>query len=238
MTKPSERIVVFVTTAQKRAITATAGDLGISVSELMRRAVLSFGATSEQVKAASIVDRLRAPRAPDALNIALQRVAHGTRDARAALPGTLQARDKDAAGATVDRSAPSGATGIEAAGARSVSNVASGGAAEAVSETGVAAEAVSVAIRVAAEPAPLLPAGVAAALAAEHDADAQATAEAVARVTAARVAQADDPAQQLQPQLAGTPARPRNSLKRRRVPNLSDVDEPGNDPSTEGGRFA
>ncbi|EDZ98926.1 conserved hypothetical protein, partial [Burkholderia sp. H160] len=68
MSKPSERIVVFVTTAQKRAITATAEELGISVSELMRRAVLSFGATSEQVKAASIVDRLRAPRAPDALN--------------------------------------------------------------------------------------------------------------------------------------------------------------------------
>ncbi|MGF6729026.1 hypothetical protein OKW50_001107 [Paraburkholderia youngii] len=72
MSKPSERIVVFVTTAQKRAITATAEELGISVSELMRRAVLSFGATSEQVKAASIVDRLRAPRAPDALNAALQ----------------------------------------------------------------------------------------------------------------------------------------------------------------------
>ncbi len=86
MNKPSERIVVFVTPAQKRAIAASAEELGISVSELMRRAVLSFGATSEQVKAASIVDRLRAPREPDALNAALERVARGTRDARAALP--------------------------------------------------------------------------------------------------------------------------------------------------------
>lgn len=75
MSKPTERIVVFVTAAQKRAIAASAEGLGISVSELMRRAVLSFGATSEQVKAASIVDRLNAPREPDALNEALQRVA-------------------------------------------------------------------------------------------------------------------------------------------------------------------
>jgi hypothetical protein len=86
MNKPSERIVVFVTPAQKRAIAATAEELGISVSELMRRAVLSFGATSEQVKAAGIVDRLHAPREPDALNAALARVARGTRNAPAALP--------------------------------------------------------------------------------------------------------------------------------------------------------
>jgi predicted transcriptional regulator len=84
MNKPSERIVVFVSTAQKRAITSIADGLGISVSELMRRAVQNFGATSEQVKAASIVDRLRAPREPDALNAALQRVARTTQRARAA----------------------------------------------------------------------------------------------------------------------------------------------------------
>jgi hypothetical protein len=90
MNKPSERIVVFVTPAQKRAIAASAEELGISVSELMRRAVLSFGATSEQVKAASIVDRLRAPREPDALNAALERVASGTRNAEAALPAVLK----------------------------------------------------------------------------------------------------------------------------------------------------
>jgi hypothetical protein len=89
MNKPSERIVVFVTPAQKRAIASTAEGLGISVSELMRRAVLSFGATSEQVKAASIVDRLRAPREPDALNEALRKAARGTRHTHAAEPVPL-----------------------------------------------------------------------------------------------------------------------------------------------------
>ncbi len=74
-TKPSERIVVFVTPAQKLAISKTADALGISVSELMRRAVLNFTATSEQIKAATIVDRLRAPKAPDALDVALKSVA-------------------------------------------------------------------------------------------------------------------------------------------------------------------
>lgn len=90
MNKPSERIVVFVTPAQKRAISSTAENLGISVSELMRRAVLSFGATSEQVKAASIVDRLRAPRQPDALNEALQRVARASKHLRQATPAALR----------------------------------------------------------------------------------------------------------------------------------------------------
>jgi len=74
-TKPTERIVVFVTPAQKLAISKTADDLGISVSELMRRAVLNFNATSEQIKVAGIVDRLRAPKAPDPLHVALRSVA-------------------------------------------------------------------------------------------------------------------------------------------------------------------
>ncbi|WP_050454434.1 plasmid mobilization protein [Candidatus Burkholderia verschuerenii] len=74
-TKPSERIVVFVTPAQKLAIGKTADNLGISVSELMRRTVLNFNATSEQIKAAGIVDRLRAPKAPDPLDVALKSVA-------------------------------------------------------------------------------------------------------------------------------------------------------------------
>jgi len=90
MNKPSERIVVFVTPAQKRAIAASAEKLGISVSELMRRAVLNFGATSEPVKAASIVDRLRAPREPDALDETLKRVACGARNASTALPAALK----------------------------------------------------------------------------------------------------------------------------------------------------
>ncbi|MFC0695462.1 plasmid mobilization protein [Paraburkholderia humisilvae] len=105
MNKPSERIVVFVSPAQKRAITATAEELGISISELMRRAVLNFGATSEQVRAASIVDRLRAPREPDALNEALQRVARSTKHGRAALPAALAPKDASvqrANGTTLD----------------------------------------------------------------------------------------------------------------------------------------
>jgi hypothetical protein len=83
-TKPSERIVVFVTPAQKLAITSTANGLGISVSELMRRAVLSFNATSEQVKVAGLVDKLRAPKIPDPLNVALRQVAEraAAREAR------------------------------------------------------------------------------------------------------------------------------------------------------------
>jgi hypothetical protein len=95
-TKPSERIVVFVTPAQKLAISKTADDLGISVSELMRRAVLNFNATSEQIKAAGIVDRLRAPKAPDPLNAALKSVAAkaAAREAReAAAQATRQARN-------------------------------------------------------------------------------------------------------------------------------------------------
>lgn len=83
MNKPSERIVVFVTPAQKRAISATADQLGISVSELMRRAVIAFSATGEQVKAASIVDRLNAPREPDALAQVLRKIAKPMREGRA-----------------------------------------------------------------------------------------------------------------------------------------------------------
>ncbi|MEM5317257.1 hypothetical protein [Paraburkholderia sp. JHI869] len=82
MNKPSERIVVFVTPAQKRAISATADELGISISELMRRAVIAFSATSDQVKAASIVDRLNAPRQPDALAQVLQKAAKPLRAGR------------------------------------------------------------------------------------------------------------------------------------------------------------
>ncbi|OTP79407.1 hypothetical protein [Caballeronia sordidicola] len=92
-TKPSERIVVFVTPAQKLAITSTADGLGISVSELMRRAVLSFNATSEQVKVAGLVDKLRAPKTPDPLNVALRQVAEraAAREARDAAQVALEA---------------------------------------------------------------------------------------------------------------------------------------------------
>lgn len=92
-TKPTERIVVFVTPAQKLAISNTADGLGISVSELMRRAVMSFNATSEQVKVAGLVDRLKAPRTPDPLNVALRQVAEraAAREARDAAQVAKQA---------------------------------------------------------------------------------------------------------------------------------------------------
>lgn len=97
MNKPSERIVVFVTPAQKRAISATADELGISVSELMRRAVIAFSATSDQVKAASIVDRLNAPRQPDALAQVLRKAAKPLRVGRAGIrPVAVQEHEEAA----------------------------------------------------------------------------------------------------------------------------------------------
>ncbi|OLL30722.1 hypothetical protein BTH42_15425 [Burkholderia sp. SRS-W-2-2016] len=247
MSKPSERIVVFVTTAQKRAITATAEDLGISVSELMRRAVLNFGATSEQVKAASIVDRLRAPRAPDALNAALQRVARGTRFARASVPAALQTRD---AGSGIDSGTKHSDRATDAPNPRDVADIsASTGTAtpdESVS-TLKASPAASVPQSTGAPtgaPAKggsLLPAGVFAALAAEQDEQVAANAEALARLIAGRAADSADTdtatGERASPP-AGTPASLRNSLKRRRVAPTPDDDEPHGDPSTEGGHFA
>jgi hypothetical protein len=215
MNKPSERIVVFVTTAQKRAITATADNLGISVSELMRRAVLSFGATSEQVKAASIVDRLRAPRAPDALDAALQRVARGTRYARPPQPAARQPLPDDQTHAATASASAEPAPSAAKSAAAPTSGLPSTPAATA--------------------PAPLLPAGVLAALAAAADAEAAATAEAVARVTAAESAESGDPRS-----LHGNPdASLRDKLKRPRLdPSREEDDDPRSDPSTGGGRFA
>lgn len=218
MNKPSERIVVFVTTAQKRAIAATAENMGISVSELMRRAVLSFGATSEQVKAASIVDRLRAPRAPDALDAALQRVARGTRHARAALPPALQTHDDNETAAPADTTP---ATRADSARSAASTGIGAGKSSQTRSAP-------------AAEPAPLLPAGVAAALAADFDEEAAATAEAVARVAAAKAAAVEGASA---PQ-SDADALLRGVLKRPRLDSSRDNDDPLNDPSTNGGRFA
>jgi hypothetical protein len=82
MSKSSERLVVFVTPAQKRAILSTAQRLNVSVSELLRRALLEYEATGEQVRTATIVDRLHAAQTGDALNATLQRVAHGLAEQR------------------------------------------------------------------------------------------------------------------------------------------------------------
>lgn len=74
MTQSSERLVVFVTPLQKRALTARAARLGISLSELVRRAVLAFEDTGPEVRAAGLVDRLSAAR-DQAGDDALRRLA-------------------------------------------------------------------------------------------------------------------------------------------------------------------
>jgi len=51
MNAPSERLVVFVTPAQKRVLAARAARMGISLSELVRRAVLAFGLPGNPVSA-------------------------------------------------------------------------------------------------------------------------------------------------------------------------------------------
>ncbi|RKP52647.1 plasmid mobilization protein [Trinickia fusca] len=88
MKNSSERLVVFVTPAQKRVITATAQRLGVSVSELLRRALLAFDTTGESVRAASIVDRLGEAARLDALNDTLKRIAHHSHPTPAAHPAT------------------------------------------------------------------------------------------------------------------------------------------------------
>ncbi|MEX3761229.1 plasmid mobilization protein [Paraburkholderia phenoliruptrix] len=229
MTKPSERIVVFVTPAQKRAISATADELGISVSELMRRAVLSFGATSEQVKAASIVDRLNAPRAPDALDAALQRLAHDTAHARTSLPAALQSRAGSDAGAALQANEHAGNALADAAGGTD------GRAMRRSTTSAVKAPADSIPPPAPATPAaPLLPADVLAALTAEVDEDAVATAEAVARIAAARAAAAEETA----PAALGTRAHVKSVLKRPRLDTVRDDDDTEGDLGPEGGRFA
>jgi hypothetical protein len=75
MNQRSERIAVFVTPAQKRALATKAQSLGISISELLRRAVLAFEETADDVRAARIVDSWRAPAAPDSLSETLRRIA-------------------------------------------------------------------------------------------------------------------------------------------------------------------
>lgn len=60
MNAPSERLVVFVTPAQKRVLAARAARMGISLSELVRRAVLAFDDTGQEVRAAGLIDRLAA----------------------------------------------------------------------------------------------------------------------------------------------------------------------------------
>jgi hypothetical protein len=93
MKASSERLVVSVTPAQKRAIATKAHELGISVSELLRRAIQAFDATADQVRAARIVDNWAKHRAPDALSETLRQIAVAAAPARpaASAPAALHA---------------------------------------------------------------------------------------------------------------------------------------------------
>ncbi len=95
--------------------------MGISVSELMRRAVLNFNATSEQIKAAGIVERLRAPKAPDPLDLALKSVAAkaAAREAREAAAQATRNASRTTAraqdpGIADDKLADNSETGLDA----------------------------------------------------------------------------------------------------------------------------
>ncbi len=86
MKNSSERLVVFVTSAQKHAVTTRARELGVSVSELLRRALLAYDGTAEQVRAARIVGNWRAEQSIDTLNETLRQIAHVTAAARLTVP--------------------------------------------------------------------------------------------------------------------------------------------------------
>jgi hypothetical protein len=77
MNSSSERLVVFVTPAQKRVLAARAARLGVSLSELVRRALLAFDDTGEEVRAAGLVDRLGASQSRIAESDTLRRLAAG-----------------------------------------------------------------------------------------------------------------------------------------------------------------
>jgi hypothetical protein len=79
MTKATERIVVFVTTAEKQAIVSIADRMGVSMSELMRQAVQNFAAAAQQVKVAALVERMQQPKYVDPVAAALERPRNGTR---------------------------------------------------------------------------------------------------------------------------------------------------------------
>ncbi len=76
MNSSSERLVFFVTPAQKRVLAARAARMGISLSELVRRAVLAFDDTGQEVRAAGLVDRLAAA-SEASRNDTLRRLAQG-----------------------------------------------------------------------------------------------------------------------------------------------------------------
>ena len=81
MAAATERIVVQVTTVQKRAIAHTAKRLGLNVSELMRQAAQGFTPSEDEQDINALIDRVNAStkEANDALDDALSFVAESNK---------------------------------------------------------------------------------------------------------------------------------------------------------------
>ncbi|KMQ77163.1 hypothetical protein BPMI_01669c [Candidatus Burkholderia pumila] len=85
MAAATERIVVQVTTVQKRAIAQTAKRLGLNVSELMRQAAQGFTPSADEQEILALVERVNAStkEANDALDDALSFVAESNKRIKA-----------------------------------------------------------------------------------------------------------------------------------------------------------
>jgi hypothetical protein len=81
MAAATERIVVQVTTVQKRAIASTAKRLGLNISELMRQAAQDFTPSDDEHVLNALIERVNAAtkEANDALDDALSFVAESNR---------------------------------------------------------------------------------------------------------------------------------------------------------------
>ncbi|WP_091809679.1 hypothetical protein [Burkholderia sp. WP9] len=81
MAAATERIVVQVTTVQKRAIASTAKRLGMNVSELMRQAAQGFTPSDDEHEINALIERVNVStkEANDALDDALSFVAESNR---------------------------------------------------------------------------------------------------------------------------------------------------------------
>lgn len=81
MAAATERIVVQVTTVQKRAIASTAKRLGLNVSELMRQAAQGFTPSDDEQEINALIGRVNAStkEANEALDDALSFVAESNK---------------------------------------------------------------------------------------------------------------------------------------------------------------
>ncbi|WP_206952128.1 hypothetical protein [Trinickia acidisoli] len=114
MNPRSERLVVFLSPTQKRVLAARAARMGISLSELVRRAVLAFDDTGQEVRAAGLVDRLSAAQSEASQNDTLRRLAAGREPVSA--PAARHTRPcAGAAGESGHAGAPAHASGARPA---------------------------------------------------------------------------------------------------------------------------